>query len=94
MPHHSVLVSSDFNNIEFVILFAAKCIDLYIQNQCEKFEKPNENVEIDSRLIEIVDRMVKRCLDDGQYKQALGLGLEARRMDIFRDSITSSVSFT
>jgi len=36
--------------------------------------------------------MVKRCLDDGQYKQALGLGLEARRMDIFKNAITSSVS--
>lgn len=36
--------------------------------------------------------MVKRCLDDGQYKQALGLGLEARRMDIFKNSITSCVS--
>ncbi|XKL67270.1 hypothetical protein PGB90_010690 [Kerria lacca] len=74
---------------EYVETIIAKCIDLYIQNQCERFDKPNENIEVDNRLIEIVNRMVKRCLDDGQYKQALGLGLEARRMDIFKNSITS-----
>lgn len=51
-------------------------------------------MKVDNRLIEIVNRMVKRCLDDGQYKQALGLGLEARRMDIFKNTITSSVSGT
>lgn len=73
--------------------FAAKCIDLYIQKQCERFEKQTESaVDIDERLIEIVNRMVKRCLDDGQYKQALGLGLESRRMDIFKNSITNSVN--
>lgn len=66
---------------------------MYIQNQCKRFDKPNENIEVDVRLNEIVNRMVKRCLDDGQYKQALGLGLEARRMDIFKNSITYSVSF-
>ncbi|KAK7582106.1 hypothetical protein V9T40_013551 [Parthenolecanium corni] len=75
---------------EYVETIIAKCIDLYIQNQCEQFEKPQENVYVDNRLIEIVNRMVKRCLDDGQYKQALGLGLEARRMDIFKNAITSS----
>ncbi|XP_065208959.1 26S proteasome non-ATPase regulatory subunit 1 [Planococcus citri] len=75
---------------EYVETIIAKCIDLYIQNQCERFEKIDENVEVDARLVEIVNRMVKRCIDDGQYKQALGLGLETRRMDIFKNSITSS----
>lgn len=34
--------------------------------------------------------MFQRCLDDGQYRQALGLALETRRMDIFESSITQS----
>lgn len=34
--------------------------------------------------------MFQRCLDDGQYRQALGLALETRRMDIFEASITQS----
>lgn len=48
--------------------------------------------EIDPRLESIVNRMFQRCLEDGQYKQALGLALETRRMDIFERSILESVS--
>lgn len=36
--------------------------------------------------------MFQRCLDDGQYRQALGLALETRRMDIFEASIMQSVN--
>lgn len=45
---------------------------------------------IDSRLEAIVNKMFQRCLDDGQYRQAMGLALETRRMDIFEASITQS----
>lgn len=48
--------------------------------------------DIDPRLESIVNRMFQRCLEDGQYKQALGLALETRRMDIFEKSILESVS--
>ncbi|VEN49405.1 unnamed protein product [Callosobruchus maculatus] len=34
--------------------------------------------------------MFKRCLDDGQYRQALGLALETRRMDIFESAVSRS----
>ncbi|XP_033208959.1 26S proteasome non-ATPase regulatory subunit 1 isoform X2 [Belonocnema kinseyi] len=34
--------------------------------------------------------MFQRCLDDNQYRQALGLALETRRMDIFEASIMQS----
>lgn len=36
--------------------------------------------------------MFQRCLDDGQYRQALGLALETHRMDIFEKAIKQSVS--
>lgn len=36
--------------------------------------------------------MFQRCLDDHQYRQALGLALETRRMDIFETAIMQSVS--
>lgn len=49
-----------------------------------------EAKSIDSRLEAIVNRMFQRCLDDGQYRQAMGLALETRRMDIFESSITQS----
>ena len=34
-----------------------------------KAENPDEDVTIDPRLEAIVDRMFKRCFDDGKYKQ-------------------------
>lgn len=45
---------------------------------------------IDPRLEAIVNRMFQRCLDDGQYRQAVGLALETRRMDIFEAAITQA----
>jgi 26S proteasome regulatory subunit N2 len=35
--------------------------------------------------------MFQRCLDDGQYKQAIGIAIETRRMDVFRRAILESV---
>jgi 26S proteasome regulatory subunit N2 len=37
--------------------------------------------------------MFQRCLEDNQYRQALGLSLETRRMDIFEAAIMQSVIF-
>ena len=39
----------------------------------------------------IVNRMFQRCLDDGQFKQAIGIAIESRRMDIFKRAILESV---
>ena len=49
--------------------FAAKCIDSYTEKRVYKAENPDEDVTIDTRLEAIVDRMFKRCFDDGKYKQ-------------------------
>ena len=35
--------------------------------------------------------MFQRCLDDGQYKQAVGIAIETRRMDVFKKAILESV---
>lgn len=53
---------------------------------------PPNSKGIDPRLEGIVNRMFQRCLDDNQYRQALGLALETRRMDIFETAIMQSVS--
>lgn len=75
---------------EYVETTIAKCIDYYTQQRIAGTESaPGEN-PIDPRLEAIVNRMFQRCLDDGQYRQALGLALETRRMDIFEASITQS----
>ncbi|XP_057333069.1 26S proteasome non-ATPase regulatory subunit 1 [Microplitis mediator] len=77
---------------EYVDTTIAKCIDFYTQQrQLEAEGKLPANAKaVDPRLEGIVNRMFQRCLDDNQYRQALGLALETRRMDIFEASIMQS----
>ncbi|XP_033208958.1 26S proteasome non-ATPase regulatory subunit 1 isoform X1 [Belonocnema kinseyi] len=77
---------------EYVDTTIAKCIDFYTQQRVLEAEGklPVGNKGIDPRLEGIVNRMFQRCLDDNQYRQALGLALETRRMDIFEASIMQS----
>ncbi|XP_011700319.1 PREDICTED: 26S proteasome non-ATPase regulatory subunit 1 [Wasmannia auropunctata] len=77
---------------EYVDTTIAKCIDYYTQQRVLEAEGklPPGNKGIDPRLEGIVNRMFQRCLDDNQYRQALGLALETRRMDIFEAAIMQS----
>lgn len=75
---------------EYVETIIAKCIDHYTKLRVEAVENTSSPPSMDVRLEAIVNRMFQRCLDDKQYKQALGLALETRRMDIFAKSIESS----
>ncbi|XP_051158339.1 26S proteasome non-ATPase regulatory subunit 1 isoform X2 [Leptopilina boulardi] len=77
---------------EYVDTTIAKCIDFYTQQRVLEAEGKLslDNKGIDPRLEGIVNRMFQRCLDDNQYRQALGLSLETRRMDIFEAAIMQS----
>lgn len=75
---------------EYVETIIAKCIDFYIQQRVALIDAPNDAKPIDPRLEGIVNKMIQRCLDDGQYRQALGIALETRRMDIFEAAISRS----
>ncbi|EFN80757.1 26S proteasome non-ATPase regulatory subunit 1 [Harpegnathos saltator] len=77
---------------EYVDTTIAKCIDYYTQQRVLEAEGklPPGNKGIDPRLEGIVNRMFQRCLDDNQYRQALGLALETRRMDVFEAAIMQS----
>lgn len=57
--------------IDNCFIFTAKCIDSYTEKRVYKAENPDEDVVIDPRLEAIVDRMFKRCFDDGKYKQVI-----------------------
>lgn len=75
---------------EYVETIIAKCIDFYIQQRVAMIDSPDDAKPIDPRLEAIVNRMIQRCMDDGQYRQALGIALETRRMDIFESTIARS----
>lgn len=75
---------------EYVDTIIAKCIDQYTELRVHNLDNPDKAIEIDSRMEAIVDRMFARCLEEGQFKQALGIALETRRMDIFEKAIMKS----
>ena len=57
---------------DYVQTIVGKCIDEYVKRR-EKAEVSGEEVQIDSRLEAIVQRMFSRCLEDGQLEQAIGI---------------------
>ena len=84
---------------EYVQTIIAKCIDHYIKLRvqqakdelaCDRGDASCSMTEIDPRLEAIVNRMFQRCFNDHQYKQALGIALETRRIDVFEKAILES----
>ncbi|KAG8003741.1 26S proteasome non-ATPase regulatory subunit 1, partial [Nibea albiflora] len=77
---------------EYVETIIAKCIDHYTKLRVENAELPEdeEKKSIDPRLEGIVNKMFLRCLDDHKYKQAIGIALETRRLDMFEKTILES----
>jgi len=74
---------------QYVETTIAKCIDHYASLRVKKVESSYET-PIDSRLESIVNKMFQRCFDHGKYKQAVGIALETRRLDIFEQAILKS----
>ena len=72
---------------EYVETTIAKCIDHYTKLRVINEEGKEDKKDIDSRLEAIVNRMFQRCFDDKTYKQAVGIALETRRIDIFEKAI-------
>lgn len=77
---------------EYVETIISKCIDHYTKLQVENFQNQSEQKSIDPRLQNIVNRMFQRCLDDKKFKQAIGLAIETRRLDILEKSILTAVN--
>jgi len=76
---------------EYVQTLVAKCIDQYVELRVKAHDSKSEDeVEIDERLVGIVERMFDRCFRDGQYRQSIGIALESRRIDKLKESILKS----
>eukprot|EP00742_Colponemidia_sp_Colp-10_P001792 GILJ01001916.1.p1 GENE.GILJ01001916.1~~GILJ01001916.1.p1 ORF type:complete len:980 (-),score=200.10 GILJ01001916.1:129-3032(-) len=77
---------------QYVDTLISKCIDEYIALRVKNVEaRPGEDLaDIDPRLEAVVERMWERCFQDGEFKQALGIALESRRLDKVEQSIVSA----
>ena len=75
---------------KYVLTLVHKCIDLYTEKRVAIFEKKQEGIEIDPRMEAIVNRKFEQCFDEGKYKQAMGIALETKRIDMVQASIEKS----
>lgn len=75
---------------EYIDTIIAKAIDFYTQQRIAHIENAKNAKPIDPQLEAIVNKMIQRCLDDGQSRQAFGIALETRRMDIVEAAIMKS----
>ena len=75
---------------KYVQTLVHKAIDSYTEKRVAIHEKKQLDLEIDPRLTEIVDRKFEQCFGEGKYKQAIGIALETKRIDMVRASIERS----
>jgi len=75
---------------EYVDALVATCIEEYIKLRNKNEENPKETTTIDPRLEKLVEGMFERCFQDKKYKQALGIAVEAQRLDMIQRSVSES----
>ncbi|PLW58365.1 hypothetical protein PCANC_00465 [Puccinia coronata f. sp. avenae] len=78
---------------EFVETVVSECIDAYValftsHESASSSSDPPPPIQVDKRMSNIVERMFTRCVNAGEYRQAIGIALESRRLDII-ESIAS-----
>lgn len=80
---------------EYVSTMVSKCIDQYTAQRSAAVGATGEGdvpvEEMDPRMEGIVERMFDRCYADGEYTQAMGIALEARRLDKVEETIQQAV---
>ncbi|CEH15192.1 26s proteasome regulatory subunit rpn2 psmd1 [Ceraceosorus bombacis] len=73
---------------EYTDTIIAKAIDAYIEQRAAATGDAAQ--DDDKRLSSIVEQMFSRCIAEKEYKQALGIALETRRLDVI-EKILSQV---
>ena len=67
------------------------CVDTYTaQRKVAAKEGRVDDDQIDPRLLVIIERLFEKCIDDGQFEQAVGLSVESHRLDMLELAISKS----
>lgn len=84
---HYALESKSFlklsNRDQYIETILDKCIDQYTSLQQENYESSIQK-PITPKLIEIVESLLELSINEGDYKNACGIALDIRRLDIIR----------
>ncbi|KAJ7932500.1 hypothetical protein B0H13DRAFT_1955708 [Mycena leptocephala] len=72
--------SRAYGSEEYVETVLSKAIDRYIEVRSE--EQTGKSDKVDPRLQAVIENIFARCIDEREYKQAIGIALESRRLDV------------
>ena len=72
---------------EYVEMLISKCMDTYIQNH-QSSPIGIQSHDLDPRLANVIERMFQRCYADGKYFHAVGVALEAHRLNKVEEIVT------
>lgn len=72
---------------EYVETLVAKAFDEYVRLRERLVLGGEAATSIDPRLETIVEKMFERCFEDGAFNQAVGIALEAHRLDKIEEAI-------
>uniref|UniRef100_A0A1I8HZC8 26S proteasome non-ATPase regulatory subunit 1 n=1 Tax=Macrostomum lignano TaxID=282301 RepID=A0A1I8HZC8_9PLAT len=75
------------DSAEYVETIVCKCIDRYIKNRVaqideEVTELDERDEQIRAKLEGVINRMFERCFEHRQFKHAVGIAIDMRRLDI------------
>ncbi|KAG2044951.1 26S proteasome regulatory complex non-ATPase subcomplex Rpn2/Psmd1 subunit [Suillus americanus] len=65
---------------EYVETVISNAIDRYVTLRTE--EPSGSSMKIDARLQAIIESIFDRCIEEGEYRQAIGIALESHRLDV------------
>ncbi|KAJ6519720.1 armadillo-type protein [Mycena sanguinolenta] len=71
--------SRAYGSEEYVETVLSKAIDRYIEVRAE--EQAGKD-KVDPRLQNVIENIFARCIEEREYKQAIGIALESRRLDV------------
>ncbi|GJE85724.1 26S proteasome regulatory subunit rpn2 [Phanerochaete sordida] len=64
---------------EYVETVVSKAIDRYVE---ARSKEKSGGEKVDSKLQGIIEGILRRCINEGEYRQAIGIALESHRLDI------------
>lgn len=87
------LAAGDRFNIEersqYVESIVSKSIEMYIRQSADNFESEGHKQFIDPKLTAIFEKMIQKCIVASEFKLALGISLEAFRLDLVEQILKS-----
>ena len=68
------------------------CVDTYTSQRKDAAKEGLKEDKVDGRLLAIVERLFEKCVEDGQFEQAVGLAVESHRLDMLEKALVRSTS--